>query len=80
MPFGYPRRQRQRAGTPISDFIDSLGSGSHLDIERTLISYGDPPGRFEQDPQLGIGVCGTDMGQDRALTSMFAHYLHRDGS
>jgi hypothetical protein len=68
--------RKQYSGPPVGDAIDALGARSHLDIEDPLILGGDLAGPLEQDPQLRIGVSRPDMSQDRALTSMFTHYLH----
>ncbi len=65
-------------GSPVGDIIDTLGSNGHLEIESTLILRGDPPGLLKQDPQLRISVGRPDMSQDRSMTSMFTHDLHRD--
>ena len=79
-PFGNTRRHRQGARPPVGDPINGLGPRTHFDIEDTLVLRGDPAGLLEQYPQLGIGVRGPHVRQNRPLTSMFTHNLHCDGS
>ena len=67
----------QLAAAPISDGVHALGPRGDLDIENPLILGDHPPGPLQQDPQLGVGVSRPDMGQNRALTTMFTHHLHR---
>jgi hypothetical protein len=74
---GSTRGQRQRSGTLVGNIIDALSSGRHLDIEGLLVLGGDPAGLLNQVPSCA-SVWAADMGQDRSLTSMFPHDLHRD--
>jgi len=72
IPGGY-----QFAAAPIGDPVHTLGSGRHLDIENPLILAGNPASLLKQDPQLRIGMGCADMGQNRALTTVFTHNLNR---
>jgi hypothetical protein len=43
-------RGNQFTGPPVGDAIDTLGPGSHLEIQHALILGNDPAGPLEQDP------------------------------
>ena len=58
--------------------IHSPTTGGMTVLAEFEMNTGLPAGLLKQDPQLRIGVGGADMRQDRPLTSMFTHDLHRD--
>jgi hypothetical protein len=80
-PLGWGRFAHQPTGPVIGDIVDPPGARGHLEIQCPLLAGGERTRTLQQDPQLGIGVRGPDMGQDLALTTVFAHDLncHRTG-
>jgi len=71
------RCRNQLTAAPIGDPVHALGPGGHLEVENTLILGNKTAGPLQQNPQLPVGVGRADMRQNRALTTMLTHHLHR---
>jgi hypothetical protein len=75
---GLTLSQRKAVTSPdIGDLSQRLGPCSHLDVEGVLAAGDDSAGRLEQNPQLSVGMRGTEMSQDHHSAVLLARDLHR---